>query len=85
MKCAVSQAALRQRRALYYSVLQKVSQLQSAYMVDLLGPLCDGDHCDETLPDHRTLGMTDTNHISEAGTFYLAPFLCQAFSTQRIL
>lgn len=84
--CTASKMALRRKRILHTDVLRNVSALPSVYFMDLLDVLCSGDRCDETLPYlPRTVGFDDTNHLSDAGTYYLSPFICQFLMTKRLL
>jgi len=74
--CSVSKMVLLRDRALYYSMLRNISKLPSVYFLNILDVLCGGDRCDETLPGTKTLGFADTNHLSDAGSSYLSPFIC---------
>ena len=39
---------------------------------------CDGDTCSAAIPGTRTIGYRDGNHLSSAGSLYIAPFLWRA-------
>ena len=46
---------------------------------------CDGDTCSAAIPGTRTVGYRDGNHLSSAGSLYVAPFLACAFQGWGLL
>merc|ERR1712187_518099 len=78
VKCARPKETLKKERAPFYKTMQNISALPSVYFMDLLDVMCTQDHCNELVPGtRRTLAIEDTGHLTNAGSLFLAPFICQ--------
>eukprot|EP00440_Ansanella_granifera_P030848 gb/GFBE01033502.1/.p1 GENE.gb/GFBE01033502.1/~~gb/GFBE01033502.1/.p1 ORF type:complete len:298 (+),score=41.93 gb/GFBE01033502.1/:1-894(+) len=47
-------------------------------VLDTLEHMCKGTTCSMYVPGTSTWAFTDTNHLTEWGSLYLTPFICQA-------
>jgi len=80
MDCTVNKAKWLKMRVEYDKILQRISALPSVHFMNFMDLLCPGDHCNEILPGTNTLGFKDRDHINDAATYYLAPFICHFLS-----
>lgn len=45
---------------------------------------CDAHECGAFVPGSRTLAFYDTSHLTEAGSHYLAPYVCDFFHSHNL-
>jgi peptidoglycan/LPS O-acetylase OafA/YrhL len=56
------------------------SKLPGTVFFDIHKLLCDDASCGATIPGTNVIGFSDQHHVSEAGSGYLAQFLCPALT-----
>mmetsp|Transcript_166514 Transcript_166514/g.404633 ORF Transcript_166514/g.404633 Transcript_166514/m.404633 type:complete len:133 (+) Transcript_166514:1-399(+) len=58
----------------------ELSDLPGIFFFDILPLFCSGETCGAFIPGTGTLAYHDGNHLSDAGSFYLWPYLCTALA-----
>merc|ERR1711879_913390 len=68
-----------------HTALAKLAFLPGIYFFNFHNLLCDGNRCGAFIPGTDVLGFYDAHHLTEAGSYYLWPFLCFFLNAKGLL